>query len=369
MGHMKPPASILVVVTRRVGDVLLTTPLIRTLKRAWPDTAIDALVFAGTAGVLDANPDIRRVLTIAERPHWREHLALLAAIARRYDVALSVVPSDRPTLYAWLAGRWRAGLVVDAPKHRWKTRLLQRWAPFDNRNTHTVLMHLALAGILDIAPSYDVVAAWRDSDCTELARQLPFALSEPYAVLHTFPKFNYKMWRDLAWIEVAQWLQARGMHVVLSGGGDAEELAYVGAIARRIPGAVDLAGKLTLSHVACLLGHAGAYVGPDTAVTHMAAALGIPVVALYGPTDPVKWGPWPARYPGAVNPWARLGTQRVNNVTLLQGNAACAPCCNEGCDRHVASYSDCLQQLPASGVIAALAGALGAAATPETTHG
>ena len=57
---MKPPRTVLVVVTRRIGDVLLATPLIRSLKHAWPDAAIDVLVFAGTQGVLAANPDIRR---------------------------------------------------------------------------------------------------------------------------------------------------------------------------------------------------------------------------------------------------------------------------------------------------------------------
>ena len=366
---MIPPRRVLVVVTRRIGDVLLATPLIRSLRRAWPDAAIDVLVFAGTEGVLAANPDVRRVITVAERPGWWRHLALLLEIARRYDIALSVVPSDRPTLYAWLAGRWRAGLVPDERKHRWKTLLLQRWVAFDNLNTHTVLMHLALAGTLDIPSSHDVIAAWRGQDRSELERQLPFALNEPYAVLHTFPKFNYKMWRREAWVEVAQWLQARGVHVALSGGGDADELEYVDAIARQIPGAINLAGKLTLGQVACLLANARAYVGPDTAVTHMAAALGIPVIALYGPTDPVKWGPWPARYARDANPWRRHGTQRVNNVTLIQGNAACAPCFNEGCDRNVASFSDCLQQLPASKVIAALADALGATGLPKVAHG
>ena len=49
---------ILVVALRRLGDVLLTTPLIRSLKRAWPDAAIDVLVFRGTEGILAGNPDI-----------------------------------------------------------------------------------------------------------------------------------------------------------------------------------------------------------------------------------------------------------------------------------------------------------------------
>jgi heptosyltransferase-3 len=205
-----------------------------------------------------------------------------------------------------------------------------------------------------------VIAAWSKSDEEKVGRQLPFSPDEPYAVLHAYPKFNYKMWRQEAWVEIAQWLKSRGLRVVLSGSGDAAELAYVDAIARAVPNAVNLAGKLTLSQLAYVLNRARAYAGPDTAVTHMAAALGVPVVALYGATDPVKWGPWPKDYARAANPWRRLGTQKVNNVTLIQGSAACAPCFNEGCDRNVASYSDCLQQLPVSTVTSALANALDA---------
>ncbi len=363
---MKPPVSALVVVTRRIGDVLLATPLIRSLKLAWPDCAIDVLVFAGTEGVLAANPDIRRVMTVAERPSFASHLGLVVALLRRYDIALSAVPSDRPTVYAWLAGHWCAGLVPDEPKHRWKTWLLSRSAPFDALDTHTVLMHLALADTLDIPRCHNVVAAWSDADRVYVEREMP---SVPYAVLHTFPRFNYKMWRREAWIEVANWLRAQGLHVVLTGSGNAAEINYVAAIGRDIPNAIDLAGKLTLSQMACLLARARAYVGPDTAVTHMAAALGVPVVALYGPTDPVKWGPWPAHFARDENPWRRLGTQRVNNVTLIQGTASCAPCLMEGCDRHIASFSDCLQQLPAHRVIAALAVALGASLSRAAAHG
>lgn len=359
---MKPPASVLVVVTRRIGDVLLTTPLIRSLKRAWPDSHIDVLLFAGTEGVLASNPDIRRVRVVAERAGWREHLALLLSIRRSYDVALSVVPSDRPTLYAWLAGRWRAGIVPAGLKHRWKRWLLQRSVPFDNLGMHTVLMHLSLASALGIPPRHEVVAAWRDSDRVELERKLPFPLAgEGYAVLHPYPKFNYKMWRRAGWVDVARWLHRQGLRVVFSGGPDAAEREYVSAVARDIEGAINLCGELTLSQAACLLAHARAYVGPDTAVTHMAAALGVPVVALYGPSDPLKWAPWPAGYASNANPWRRHGSQRVNNVTLIQGSAACAPCLLEGCDRRLASFSDCLQELGAGTVICALASALGPA--------
>ncbi|MGH8700749.1 MAG: glycosyltransferase family 9 protein, partial [Burkholderiales bacterium] len=221
------PRSALIVVTRRIGDVLLATPLIRSLKQAWPQAALDALVFAGTENVLTANPDVRRVVTIPERPGFLQHLALVARLLRGYDVALSVLAGDRPTLYACLAGRWRAGLLDPGRKGAWKRRVLHQWVAFDNLNTHTVLMHLALADALGIPRRADVVAAWGAEDEKQVAA-LPGAHgSRPLAVLHVFPKYHYKMWRPEAWIEVGRWLAARDFRLALTGSGDADELAYV----------------------------------------------------------------------------------------------------------------------------------------------
>ena len=182
----------------------------------------------------------------------------------------------------------------------------------------------------------------------------------PIAVLHPYPKFNYKMWRKEGWAETASWLAGRGYRNVISGGPDAAELAYLSELGRAMPpGTLSVAGKLTLGATSCLLARATLYVGPDTAVTHMAAALGVPTVALYGPTDPVKWGPWPKGYAAGGNPWRRLGSQARERVRLVQGDVPCVPCGKEGCERNVASYSDCLQQLPAAKVIAAIESMMG----------
>jgi len=352
---LKQPRSILVIVTRRIGDVLLATPLMRSVKLAWPDAAVDALVFEGTQDAIAANPDVRRVLAIPQRPGVLSHLAFMLGIARRYDVALSLVPGDRPTLYAYIAGRWRAGLLLPTEKERWKRRFLHRWVAFDERDTHTVLMHLALAAVLGLPTHRDIPVTWTAEDARQVDALLGGEPAPPLAVLHPYPKFAYKMWRAEGWIETARWLVERGYRVVLSGGPDPAELDYVRALARAMPAtALNAAGRLTLGGTGCLLSRAALYVGPDTAVTHMAAALGVPTVALYGPTDPVKWGPWPRGYEGAGNPWQRLGSQSAGNVRLIQGDAMCAPCGHEGCDRHIASFSDCLQQMPAGRVIAAV---------------
>src|SRR5436190_18678347 len=98
------PARILVVALRRLGDVLLTTPLIRSLKRAYPDAAIDALMFRGTEGILTGNPDVADLITMPERPTAGQSFALLRRLWRRYDLALSTQSGDRPTLLAWAAG-------------------------------------------------------------------------------------------------------------------------------------------------------------------------------------------------------------------------------------------------------------------------
>jgi heptosyltransferase-3 len=101
-------------------------------------------------------------------------------------------------------------------------------------------------------------------------------------------------------------------------------------------------------------------VGTDTVITHMAAALGVPTVALFGPSNPVKWGPWPKGYCREGSPYVMRGTQRAGNVILLQGNGECVPCREEGCDRHIGSFSRCLLELSADEVIRAVEEGLGA---------
>jgi len=353
---MKVPQRVLLVVTRRIGDVLLTTPLLRSIRLAWPQAEIDVLVFRGTDGVLHGHPDIRRIITVPERPGFWQHLAIISRLFRRYDLAVSTLAGDKPTLYAWAAAKVRIGTLEDAPKQHWKQRLLSQWVPFDNLGTHTVLMNLKLADLLGIKRNHEVVAAWSKVDEDSVATALPFDLrAQPYALLHVYPKFPYKMWRSNGWAEVAQWLDARGVRTVLTGSAAADELTYVDEIFRKLPGsAVNMAGKLSLTESAFLASRAKIYVGPDTAITHVAAAVGTPTVALYGPSNPVKWGPWPHGYKDDGNPYQLRGSQRVGNVFLLQGQGECVPCMEEGCDRNIRSLSACLQNMPSAEVIAAV---------------
>ena len=153
-------------------------------------------------------------------------------------------------------------------------------------------------------------------------------------------------------------LAARGLTVIATGGPAQSEREYLddvwsgdGAAVQRID------GQLDWPQLAELLAKARVYVGPDTSVTHLAAATGCPTVALYGPTDPRLWGPWPSG--GLDTMWAATGTiQRRGNVWLVQNALPCMPCQLEGCERRLDSYSCCLDELPSTQVIAAVDQAL-----------
>jgi len=101
------------------------------------------------------------------------------------------------------------------------------------------------------------------------------------------------------------------------------------------------------------LNRASAYIGIDTSITHLAAACGIPTLALFGPTPPTNFGPWPNGFVGAQPYQLKALTQTVKNVTILQGEGACVPCRKSGCEDTPNSPSRCLEEMSAERVILA----------------
>jgi len=343
---------ILVITLRRIGDVLLTTPLIRVLRQAFPQATLDMLVYAGSDEILKGNPDIDRVLTVLQRQSFGQTLALAGRLLRRYDLAISTQAGDRPTFLAWLAGRRRIGLVPCKGEFgaHWKS-WMYNCAVHAEPSNHRVDELLRLAGALGLDGRPGIV-------CPQGASIDRLAPQTPYAVLHASPMYRYKQWTADGWRALAKELAARQISVVATGGPDAAERAYLDAVwgASDVPVA-RLEGKLDWPQLAALLAGAAVYVGPDTSVTHLAAGTGCPTVALYGPTDPRLWGPWPAG--GLAPSWAATGRiQQRGNVWLVQNALPCTPCQKEGCDRRIDSHSQCLDELPVRQVLTAVDQAL-----------
>jgi lipopolysaccharide heptosyltransferase III len=349
MNPIRLPSNprILVVVLRRLGDVLLTTPLMRSIKRAYPDATIEALVFAGTEGILAGNPDLAGVIAVPQRLGAGASLALLRRLTRRYDLALSTQPGDRPTTLAWIAGRQSAGLLEANGLSASLKRLALGRSCATDRAQHRVLETLRLAELLGIPELSEIV-------CPAGAVRAGLLPSQPYAVVHAVPMFTYKRWRIDGWRQLVAALRARGLATVVTGG--TADRAYLDEVWRECE-VTRLDGKLAWPELAALIGGARVYIGPDTAVTHLAAAKATQTVALYGPTDPRLWGPWPVG--GLDPPWAAAGTiQHRGNVWLVQNPLPCLPCQLEGCERRIDSHSQCLDELSVSQVMAAVDQAL-----------
>ena len=347
--HKSPPGRLLIICIRRMGDVLLVTPLIRTFKQHWPETKIDLLVFKGTESVISANPDIENIISIEEHTGFFQHYPLIKKFFRVYDMAVSTLPGDKATLYAYFAAKYRIGML-DAGKSRWWKRLLLSEAvEFDNISTHTVIMNLRLAEILQLNPCSEIIIAWKEADQQKVLQLID--TTKKLAILHLLPKFSYKEWVKEGWIGVANWLLQTGYTVVLTGDKNESEKKIAAELLDRLPkDVINRVGHLSLSQLGFLLSLAKIYIGPDTVVTHMAAALGTPTLALFGPSNPVKWGPWPKAW-ALNNPFVRIGSQHRNNVYLMQGSGICVPCFQEGCEQHIRSRSRCLENLTAQQVI------------------
>lgn len=342
---LPPSPRILVVVLQRLGDVLLTTPLISSLKRGWPEARVDALVYADTAGILQGNPDIDRIVTMPPRPSAWQSLALAARLWRQYALAVSAQAGDRPTFFAIVAGRVRVAPVEDRLSGRIKNLALNHSVP-TGRYLHRVRQMLLLAEAIGVTPAERVVLPE-----PRAADQIP---SGPYAVVHAMPMFRYKQWTADGWRKLAAELLRRGLRVIATGGPSERERRYLDDVwGRDASPVVRMDGKLDWQQLAALIGDAKVYVGLDTSVTHLAAATGCATVALYGPTDPVLWGPWPQH--GLPEGWSKGGPmQGRGNVRLVQRMLPCTPCQLEGCEQRLDSYSRCLDELTLESVLAAV---------------
>lgn len=345
-GAHPAPARILVVATRQIGDVLLTTPLVRALRVRWPQARIDVLGFAGTLGMLAGNEDVAQRIEVPARLGAGGAAALVRKLWRRYELALVTDAGDRAHLIAWLASSRRTGIVPgEGGSIWWKKLLLLHAVPSagDRGDTHTVMEKLAL------------LAPWQDVQGMPAPRVVPppgialppdidAQLQAGFVVVHAPSMWSYKQWPLEHFAAVVRRLLAQGRQVVLTGSGSARDRECIAPLRalEQPPRLLDVSGRLDFNHLTTLLSRASLYIGPDTSVSHLAAATGLPVLAVFGPTNPQRWAPWPA---SAAQPVQFLRTglmQQAGNVTLLQSDKACVPCGRAGCEDHRQSTSECL---------------------------
>lgn len=333
---------IAVIATRQIGDVLLTTPLIAAARQRWPGACIDVVGFPGALGMLRGNPDVNELVDATA----------LRRIWGRYDLALVTDVGDRAHLLGWAAAPRRSGVIPEQNASNWWKRMLLDHvvvAAGDRGNRHVVEEKIELLAPWP-APSPERVAPRvRPPEGRDLPEAVAAQLREGFVVVHAPSMWPYKQWPVAHFEQLVRGLLAQGHQVVLTGSASERDRECIAPL-QAIEGVLDVSGRLDFNQLVTLLQRAALYIGPDTSVSHLAAASGVHVIAIFGPTNPVRWAPWPATGDTA---FAKRGpVQRAGNVTLLQSELQCVPCGRAGCEDHRQSRSDCLVDIGPDRVLA-----------------
>ena len=301
-----PPNRILVINLQHHGDVLLTTPVFATLRRLYPAVEIDAMVFAETVPMIQAHPDLSCIWKLPRSKDagkgWRQLTAQLRLYLgirrRRYDWVLNL--SDRwPGTWAALASGAALRVSHEIAK---RDNCLWRWA-FPRRLPYMTSGHMVERNLnflrelgLPVDTETDRCRMAFSDDDRALARQKLAAagINGDYILVHPTSRWFFKCWEDDRLAEVISALAADGHKIVLTAAPAAHEMALIENLLALAPhpNVVSLAGQLTLPALAAAIAGARLFIGVDSAPMHMAAALDVPVVALFGPSKIDIWRPW-----------------------------------------------------------------------------
>jgi lipopolysaccharide heptosyltransferase II len=327
---------ILLVRPRLIGDVILTTPAIRALRRRFPEAGLLYLVESLAAPVVTANPHLTDVMVVDHCRGWnrlRDDLKVARALrSRRIDIAIDFHGGPRSAWFTWASGApVRVG--YDIRGRMWMyTRVVRR--PRHAGPRHSMLNQWDLLAAVDPALA---ALPTRDDDRVEMPADrsarasvdrrltsLGVAADDSIVILHVSARNPFRRWPEPSFADVAAGLvrgNRRRWVVVVGGPSDRDAAGRVLAQARDLAGGD--AGRLvpgegwSLAEMRALMDRASLFLGGDSGPMHIAATSDVPIVALYGPTVPAQWAPW---RPGSLQ-----------TVAVDGGPLPCRPCDQRAC--------------------------------------
>lgn len=325
---MAESPSILVIGPRWVGDMVMAQCLFSALRELHPDAAIDVIAPAWAAPLVERMPEIRARI---DAPFSRKRLELGArfrlgrALKGRYGEAYVMQGSWKSALVPFFAG------IPKRVGHRREMRygLINRIIPLPaelKRKTARAFHTLAGGGQFR-APKLTV-----DTENQRALLQRHGLAKGGFVALMPGAEFGpAKRWPSAAYAGLARALMQRGLKVVLFG--SKNDQPVTSEIAGLAPGAIDLAGQTTLTDVIDLIAAAKVSVSNDSGLMHVAAAVGTPIVGVYGSTSPENTPP--------------LAEQRE----LVWLGLDCSPCHQKECPL---GHLNCLNTLEMGRVLASV---------------
>lgn len=336
----KPVKRILLIRLRNIGDVLLTVPTIRAFREAFPNAYIAALVNAGTEEMLTGNPLLDEVLVFD--PKWKElpfgqrvkkeSNFVREVRRRRFDLAVNLTEGDRGAFLCLGSGaRYKVGLFSNDRSFWWKKKIYDHLVRIPNWRDHIVEQNLEFPRSLGLNPGDKRVEIFLDAKDRERIERLlqEEGVGPKDSLVHVHPtsRWLFKCWRDEGIARVIDELQGTGrVRIVLTSGPEKKEMGKIDRILQYCQTRpINLAGKTTLKQLAALSQRCKFFIGVDTAAMHIAAAVGTPVLALFGPSGEFNWGPW------------------GNGHVVIKKDWECRPCGKDGCGG--SKRSRCLEEI------------------------
>ena len=338
--------------------MVLTTPIIRAIRRARPGAHLSYLVESQAAPVVVGNPNLDEVIVtplLRGAARLREDAALAWRLRRsRFDAVIDFHGGPRSSLLALATGaRERIGYTIAGRGWMYTTRVPR---PRVHRARHSVenQWDLALALLPELGrptPASDPVEMFEDAETRrqvdDRCRALGIGPAHELIVMHVGAGNEFRRWPEASFADVAAGLASArpNRRIILTTGpaqAPAAEAVRCIALGRGMDaGAISVACDLGLGELRGLVARACLFVGGDSGPAHVAATTATPMVVLFGPTTPEVWGPW------------RGGSAAIETVDA--GELPCRPC-----DQRVCEPGDfrCLRGIGAGMVMAAAARAM-----------
>jgi predicted lipopolysaccharide heptosyltransferase III len=332
--------SILLFKLRYIGDVLLTTPAIRLLRQAYPDARITMVVNKGTEEVLRYNPHLNRILTIdrervkesAFYNRWQYEWYFLNRLRKdRYDLSVDFASGDRAAFLSLLSGvPYRIGFGSRKGYRRWIFNRVIHCPPALHTVERNLLLLQKALGLETVDHRLELYTGKADEHQVTRWIMRNHLQGRNPVVVHPGARYRFKRWPNANWTRLADILQGElGVPVVFAGG--QKDLEDIRSIVSRMQTQVySLAGKTTILEMAALFKRATLFIGNDSGPGHLAAAVGAPVISLFGPTDPNVWRPW--------------GREHV----VISKQVSCSPCADTDCDK---GKENCMERISVEDVL------------------
>jgi len=295
---------ILIIKFRHIGDVLLSTPLIRNLKLHYPDASINMAINEETKAMLEHNPDIDQLLLYPRNKIKNSSLLgklilelsyAKTILSNRYDLVINLTEGDRGAILALFSkAEIRLGRQT-------KNRFLQYFKPFTKAiekmggTKHTVEQGLKFLDLLELSTFEKKVHLYsNDRSKHKIETILTKEKIKDFIIIHPVSRWMFKCWDDEKFAKTIDYIELnKKKKVIITASPDQIELDRIESILKNCKSnPLNLSGLLSLDELSALISRASLFVGVDTAPMHMAAALDIPVIALFGPSNPILWGPW-----------------------------------------------------------------------------